>query len=104
MSIYNRIINSALLFLKEQILNDGQKNQEKEWVDSPVRNRENNARAKWNLKREKSLEESWLSLTLFNRFQKGRLSIDLEGIACFFLNIYMTSLVSLFHNPGYATI
>lgn len=96
--------------MKEQIINDGQKTQEKERVGSPVRNREN-ARAKWNLKREKSLEESWLSLTLFNRFQKGRLSIDLEGTTCFFVDKYDSMdaakggpLMPLFQNPGYATV
>jgi len=46
---------------------------------SPVPTKATMTRAKWNLKPEQNLEESWLSLSLFNRFQKGRLSVDLEG-------------------------
>jgi hypothetical protein len=38
------------------------------------------ARAQWRHKREYNLEESWTSLNLFDRSQKGRISLDLQGL------------------------
>lgn len=38
-------------------------------------------RAQWRKKEEMQLEESWTSLNLFNRSQKGRLSIEIEDDA-----------------------
>ena len=37
------------------------------------------ARNKWRKKETFNLEESWTSLNLFDRLQKGRISMDLEG-------------------------
>ena len=37
------------------------------------------ARATWRLKEQNKLEESWMSLDMFERHQRGRLSVDLQG-------------------------
>jgi hypothetical protein len=37
-------------------------------------------RAKWRDSQKKNLEESWGSLNMFDRHQKGRISMDLDGI------------------------
>ncbi|ELU03431.1 hypothetical protein CAPTEDRAFT_135076 [Capitella teleta] len=37
------------------------------------------ARSQWRKKQEYNLEESWTSLNLFDRSQKGRISLDLQG-------------------------
>ena len=37
-------------------------------------------RSKWRENQKKNLEESWGSLTMFDRQQKGRISMDLDGI------------------------
>lgn len=36
-------------------------------------------RSKWRENQKKNLEESWGSLTMFDRQQKGRISMDLDG-------------------------
>lgn len=36
-------------------------------------------RAKWRDSQKKNLEESWGSLNMFDRHQKGRISMDLDG-------------------------
>ena len=41
------------------------------------------ARSQWRKKEELKLEESWTSLNLFDRSQKGRISLDLESICTF---------------------
>jgi hypothetical protein len=36
-------------------------------------------RSKWRENQKKNLEESWGSLNMFDRQQKGRISMDLDG-------------------------
>ncbi len=37
------------------------------------------ARASWRKKEQSKLEQSWMSLDLFDRSQRGRLSLDFQG-------------------------
>ena len=37
------------------------------------------ARSEWREKQELKLEESWTSLDIFDRHQRGRISVDLES-------------------------
>lgn len=37
------------------------------------------ARSAWRSNEQNKLEESWMSLDLFERHQQGRLSIDMQG-------------------------
>ena len=39
------------------------------------------ARSAWRQKEQSKLEESWMSLDMFERHQRGRLSMDLQGTA-----------------------
>lgn len=57
---------------------DGLELQETPRALTPMKQIES-ARAQWRKKEELRLEESWTSLNLFDRSQKGRISMDLES-------------------------
>ena len=38
------------------------------------------ARAQWRKQEQSHLEESWTSLNMFDRSQRGRISLDLESM------------------------
>lgn len=50
------------------------------------------ARAEWRKKQQFNLEESWTSLNLFDRSQKGRISLDLQGMDVLCSKILILSL------------
>ena len=55
----------------EEPLQDGPSSSRMKQIES--------ARAQWRQKEQMRLEESWTSLSLFERSHKGRLSMDMEG-------------------------
>ncbi len=57
------------------------------------------ARAAWRNRDQSRLEESWMSLDLFDRLQRGRLSVDLQGTS----RVQVTpGYVQRDRPPGYA--
>ena len=62
------------------------------------------ARAQWRKHEQSNLEESWTSLNMFDRSQRGRISLDLESKNIVVLVSASSWLLHLLINANYVAV